>query len=68
MLTPEDLGTQVRAARKASGLDQLLLADLAGVSDRFVRDLEHGKPTVQLRMVLAVLDTLGLDLVVQARR
>jgi len=65
--TVEDLGATVRAARKQQGLDQLLLADLAGVSDRFVRDLEHGKPTVQLREVLRVLDALGLTLQVQPR-
>jgi len=66
-LTAQDLGAAVRAARKQQGLDQLLLADLAGVSDRFVRDLEHGKPTVQLREVLRVLDALGLTLQVQPR-
>jgi HTH-type transcriptional regulator/antitoxin HipB len=66
-LTVEDLGETVLAARKRQGLDQLLLADLAGVSDRFVRDLEHGKPTVQLREVLRVLDALGLTLQVQPR-
>lgn len=65
--TAQDLGATVRAARKQQGLDQLLLADLAGVSDRFVRDLEHGKPTVQLREVLRVLDALGLTLQVQPR-
>lgn len=62
-----ELGLAVRAARKQQGLDQLLLADLAGVSDRFLRDLEHGKPTVQLREVLLVLDAPGLTLQVQPR-
>ena len=39
-------------------------------SERTVRqegDLEHGKPTVQLREVLCVLDALGLTLRVQPR-
>ncbi len=66
-LTVEELGTAVRAARKQQGLDQILLADLAGVSDRFLRDLEHGKPTVRLREVLLVLDALGLTLKVESR-
>lgn len=60
-----ELGAAVRAERKEQQLDQLLLADLAGVSDRFLRDLEHGKPTVRLKEVLQVLDALGLTLKVE---
>jgi predicted transcriptional regulator len=41
------------------------LADLAGVSLRFVQALEAGKPSVQLDRVSAVLATLGLHLVVE---
>lgn len=66
-MTVQELGEVVRTVRKQQGLDQLLLADLAGVSDRFIRDLEHGKPTVRLREVLQVLDALGLTLQVQQR-
>ncbi len=66
-MTVQELGAAVRDARRQQGLDQLLLADLAGVSDRFLRDLEHGKPTVRLKEVLRVLDALGLTLQVQPR-
>lgn len=66
-MTVQELGVAVRDARKQQGLDQLLLADLAGVSDRFLRDLEHGKPTVRLKEVLQVLDALGLTLQVRSR-
>lgn len=62
-----ELGAAIRAERKAQQLDQLLLSDLAGVSDRFLRDLEHGKPTVRLKEVLQVLDALGLTLQVDRR-
>lgn len=66
-LTVQELGETVRSTRKQQGLDQLLLADLAGVSDRFLRDLEHGKPTVRLKEVLQVLDALGLTVQVHPR-
>ena len=46
-------------------LSQSDLADLAGVSERFVRFVEQGKTTVQLEPLLAVLGTLGLELLVQ---
>jgi y4mF family transcriptional regulator len=56
------LGGEVRARRRALGLRQEELAELSGTSVRFVRELEHGKATVRLDKVLAVLDALGLVL------
>ncbi len=60
-----DLASVVRVRRKQLRLRQEDLADLAGVSLRFVQALEGGKPSVQLDHVRAVLDTLGLRLVVE---
>jgi y4mF family transcriptional regulator len=56
------LADEVRARRKQLQLRQEELADLAGVSERFVFALENGKATVQLDKVLAVLNALGLHL------
>lgn len=56
------LGVEVRARRRTLGLRQEELAELSGTSVRFVRELEHGKATVRLDKVLAVLDALGLVL------
>jgi len=53
--------------RRALGLRQEDLADLAQVSHRFVQALEAGKPTVRLDKVVAVLDALGLKLTVVTR-
>lgn len=59
----------VAARRKTLGLRQEDLADLAGVSHRFVQSLEAGKRSVQLDKVEKVLHALGLRLdVVPARR
>jgi HTH-type transcriptional regulator/antitoxin HipB len=55
------LGTAVRARRRALRLDQAELSALAGVGLAFLYELEHGKPTVRLDKVLAVLDVLGLE-------
>lgn len=63
-----DLGATVRERRKDLCLTQQQLADLAGTSERFVRALELGKPTVQLNHVVAVLDALGLELRTEVRR
>lgn len=71
MTTPSDstklsssaeLGRLVRKTRKEQGLTQLDVAGLAGLSNRFVIDLERGKETLQLQKVLDVLALLGLEL------
>jgi len=56
------LAGEVRARRAALRLRQEEVADLAGVSERFVYALENGKQTVQLDKVLAVLQALGMHL------
>ena len=56
------LAAEVRLRRLSLGLTQQDLADLAGVSERFIRFVEQGKPSIQLDSLLAVLDALGLEL------
>jgi HTH-type transcriptional regulator/antitoxin HipB len=52
----------LRARRRALGLTQSQLADLAGVGLAFLYELELGKPTVRLDKLLDVARTLGLEL------
>jgi len=59
-----DLGARLRLARKQLGLTQPQLALATGVGVRFIVDLEAGKPTVQLALVLRVVDSLGGTLTV----
>lgn len=56
------LGAFVRQQRKDRRLTQIDVAELAEVSDRFLRELEHGKPTVEIGKVIDVLAVLGYDL------
>ena len=53
-------GAAVRAARRRQGMTQRELALIAGTGERFVVDLESGKPTAQLGRALAVAAALGL--------
>lgn len=63
MSEPTDsLASEVRARRRQLRLDQAELADLAGVSERFLYSLENGKRSVQLDKLLSVLSALGLHL------
>lgn len=61
--TVERLGELVRAARRSQGLRQQDLAVVAGTGERFIRELEAGKPTVRLQSVLDVTSALGIEFV-----
>jgi HTH-type transcriptional regulator/antitoxin HipB len=61
------LAAGVRARRADLRLSQQDLADMAGVSERFVRFVEQGKPSLRLDTLLALLDTLGLELQLATR-
>ena len=60
--TPEAIARLIHGERKRQALRQDDLAAMAGASDAFLRDLERGKPTVQLAKTLAVLGALGCRL------
>lgn len=58
----DTMGADVRTRRRDLGLSQLDAAELAGVSERFVRLVESGKESVRLDKLTALLDVLGLEL------
>jgi HTH-type transcriptional regulator/antitoxin HipB len=62
------LGEALRDRRRQLGLNQRQLGRLAGVGVAFLYELEHGKPTVRLDKVLAVLEVLGLELCLRPGR
>ncbi|MDZ4098759.1 MAG: helix-turn-helix transcriptional regulator [Methylophilaceae bacterium] len=63
----QDLGHLVREFRVAQKLTQADILGLANTGNRFIVELENGKPTVQFQKVLDVLDTLGLEMVIQKK-
>lgn len=65
--TTAELGELVRQMRRSQGLIQADLAGLAGSGNRFVVDLERGKPTLQIQRVLDMLDLLGLEVTVRPK-
>ena len=63
--TVRELGQVIQNTRKGQGLTQVDISGLAHTGNRFVVDLENGKPTIQMQKVLDVLGLLGLELVVR---
>ncbi len=66
--SPEQLGRAIRTRRRELRLTQQLVADLTVVNRVVVGQLEHGKSTVQLRIVLLVVQVLGMDIELRTRR
>jgi hypothetical protein len=60
--SPEQLGLLIRATRRTQKLRIDDTAGTAGVGHVFVREVERGKPTVQLGRVMQLLAELGIEL------
>ena len=58
---PAQLGALLRERRKTLGLTQVDAAALSNVSLRLLGELERGRTSVGLGLVLRVAATLGLD-------
>jgi HTH-type transcriptional regulator / antitoxin HipB len=65
--TSAQLGAIVRSQRQRLALRQLDVAGLGNTGNRFIVELENGKPTLQLQKVLDVMDLLGLEVIVQPK-
>lgn len=58
----KDLGSLIRQARKEQGITQSQLAAIAQVGERFIVDLEKGKPTCVIDKALKVAGLLNIKL------
>ena len=63
----EDLGSLIQCVRKEQGLTQIDISGLAHTGNRYIVDLEKGKPTIQMQKALDVLALLGLELIVRKK-
>jgi HTH-type transcriptional regulator / antitoxin HipB len=55
-----DLGLYIKSRRKELGWSQTRLAEVAGVSRRWITALENGKSTVDFGLILGTLAALDL--------
>ncbi len=57
----EQVGQQIRAARKAKGLTQKELGEKLGVADSVITNYESGKQNLTIDTLQKVADVLGVD-------
>ncbi len=62
ILSCEDLGKLVQQARKSQNFTQKQLAAICGVGERFIIDLEKGKPTCAIDKALSIATSLGIKI------
>jgi HTH-type transcriptional regulator/antitoxin HipB len=60
--TTHEVGLLVRDRRRAAGLTQGELAERVGASREWIRQLESGKPRLELGLTLRALTALGIAL------
>lgn len=68
IMTLQEIGNIVKNRRKKLGVNQQTLADLAGIAVNTVVSLERGEGNPQLTTLLAIIDTLGLQLDINIKR
>ena len=59
---PEELGECIRARRKKLGYTQQEVAEFNRCSPRFVSELERGKAGANLRQMLKIAHSIGIDM------
>ena len=60
--TPAKIGAAIRAHRTNGGWTQAELAKAVGVSRKWLVEIERGKETVELGLVLKVMNKMGMEL------
>lgn len=63
----QELGKLLRQVRKSSGIKQATISGLANWGDRFIGDVENGKPTVRAQMLFDLIGWLGLEIVIRKK-
>lgn len=63
----QETGVSIRERRKRLGIDQRSLAEIAGVSEHTIVNIESGQANPTFRILLSVADALGMEIVVRVR-
>ena len=62
-----DFASAIRSLRRSKQMTQIALAKRAGVSNKWISDVELGRSSLRFTTVLRLLDALDVDLTLQPR-
>ena len=63
-----DIGNTIKERRKTLGVNQQTVSDLSEVAVNTLVSIERGEGNPQLQTLLAILDTLGLQIDINLKR
>ncbi len=66
-MNTREIGKLVRERRRVLGIDQKTAAELSDVSVHTLSDIESGKGNPSVKVLAAVLDALGLELLIKIK-
>ena len=61
------LVSAIKERLKELNYTQKFLSEVTGLSSSFISDLEHGKETTEIGKVLFLINTLGLNFILEKR-
>ncbi len=64
----EDIGNIIKERRNTLSISQRQLAELAGVAVNTLTKIERGEANPSVKVLNLILDTLGLEIVVQVKK
>lgn len=67
IINTESIGKVIRERRKQLGYTQGFIAEFTGLSVSFISDVERGKSTAEIGKIIMLINTLGLDMIVESR-
>ena len=67
-MTTKEIGNTVRERRKFLKITQEDLADISGISERTLRDIEKGLANPELESLMKLCEVLGLELTISVIR
>lgn len=65
IISATDFGKLIHSTRKKAKLTQADLAAASGIGERYIRELEKGKPSCQIEKAFIVAQMLGIKIHVQ---
>ncbi len=61
-MNQQEIGRIIRERRHMLNIKQVDLADIAGISERTLREIEKGTPNPELNSLLKLCEVLGLEI------
>lgn len=64
----KEIGNTIKERRKLLSITQHQLAELAGVAINTLTKIERGESNPSIKVLNLILDTLGMEIIVQAKK